>query len=123
MRHCDYRWVIRCNKIKVGKTSKISKDDLLMRDIDYYCDHNDLPRHSNDTKWSLHPLLLRGPYVRGNHSIPASLSTYRPWVLNWPERDNQIEMLKNLYNSNGDPKVGTAYTRHTGEVRIIFLLF
>ena len=120
MKDYGYRWAFRCSKVLA---SKLNKDEMLMRDIDYHTTYNNfIPRFSHDTTWDNGPLLLKGPYVSGSCTLPPSLSTYCPWLLNWPEREEQIEELKELYKEKGNPDVRAALGLYTSEVIIVLLI-
>ena len=122
MKDYGYRWAFRCFKVLA---SKLKEDELLMRDIDYHTSLNNfIPRFSHDSTWDNGPLLLKGPYISGSHPLPPSLSTYCPWLLNWPEKEKQIEELKKLYNEKGNPDVRAALGLYTTEVKNIpFIIF
>lgn len=83
-------WAVRLHKTLA---KKLSKDELLMRDIDWCPGNNSCVRWSSDDRWDLHPLLLKGNYISGNSAIPEFLSSWRPWVLNWPERNDMVSYL------------------------------
>lgn len=121
MKDYAYRWAFRCDKVPVHQ---LCKDELLMRDIDYPTTKNKyLPRFSHDSTWDNEPLLLKGSYISGSVELPLALSAYCPWLLNWPEKDKQIEELKELYSEKGEPSVRAALNMYTTEVKYSSSLF
>ena len=73
MKKEECRWAYRLER-------KLSMDKMLLRDIDWKPNNNSCVRHSSDSKWDLHPLLLKGNYISGRENIPPHLSSWCPWV-------------------------------------------
>jgi hypothetical protein len=79
----ECRWAYRLKR-------KLPQKDMLLRNVDWKSNNNYCARHSSDSKWDLYPLLLKGNYISGKQSIPQNLSSWCPWVFNWPEKDAQV---------------------------------